>query len=294
MLPHRGYGLVVRTPRPILRGAVALLAGTVVVGCSSSDDSTPQSSRDPGVAHVHGLGVDPADGMLYAATHYGLFRVPDKGTAVRVAGRFQDTMGFTVAGPGDFLGSGHPDPKEQGLPPRLGLIESTDRGETWKPLSLSGETDFHALHAVSGSVYGWDSGSGRLMVSTDRRSWQTRSTVGLLDFAVSPTDPQEILATTQQGLARSADGGRTFSASGPLLAYLAWPTAADLWAVSPDGAVSHSADAGRTWEPRGKLPGQPQALAVVADVIYAAVAGDGIYLSSDGGRTFAVRYRYQQ
>jgi hypothetical protein len=240
------------------------------------------------------LGVDPADGMLYAATHYGLFRLPASGAAVRVAGRFQDTMGFTVAGPGDFLGSGHPDPKEQGLPPRLGLIESNDRGETWKALSLAGETDFHALHAVAGSVYGWDSGSGRLMVSKDRRTWQTLSTLGLLDFAVNPTNPQDILATTQQGLARSADGGRTFTSSGPLLAYLAWPAAADLWAVNPDGALSHSADAGRTWQPRGQLSGQPQALAVVAGVVYAAVAGDGIYMSSDAGRTFDVRYRYQQ
>ena len=280
--------------RRIVLGAVVLLSSSVVVGCASSGGTSGPQPRDPGVAHVHGLGVDPADGMLYAATHHGLFRLPDRGAAVRVAGRFQDTMGFTVAGPGDFLGSGHPDPKEQGLPPRLGLIESTDRGETWTALSLSGETDFHALHAVGDAVYGWDSGSGRLMVSTDRRTWQSRSTLGLLDFAVHPTDPQQILATVQRGLTRSADGGRSFTGAGPVLAYLAWPAAADLWGVSPDGSVSHSSDSGRTWQPRGQLPGQPQALAVVAGVVYAGVADDGIYTSSDGGRTFAVRYRYQQ
>ena len=245
------------------------------------------------MAHVHGLGVDPADGTLYAATHYGLFRIPTTGTAVRVANRFQDTMGFTVAGPADFLGSGHPDPQAD-LPPRLGLIESTDRGETWTALSLSGQADFHALHAVGGTVYGWDSGTGRFMVSTDRRSWQTRSTLELLDFAVNPTNPDEILATTQQGLARSADGGRTFTPRGPVQMYLAWPQPAALWAVSPAGDVSVSADAGRTWDARGRLPRQPQALTVVESTVYVAVADAGIYESTDGGRTFSVRYRYHQ
>ncbi len=26
---------------------------------------------EPGLEHTHGLGVDPADGVLYAATHFG-------------------------------------------------------------------------------------------------------------------------------------------------------------------------------------------------------------------------------
>lgn len=43
--------------------------------------------------------VDPADGVLYAATHYGLFRIPETGPATRGAGRLQDTMGPTVVGP---------------------------------------------------------------------------------------------------------------------------------------------------------------------------------------------------
>jgi hypothetical protein len=49
------------------------------------------------------------------------------------------------------------------------------------------------------------------MVSSDREKWESRSTLALRDFAVSPTDPDAVLATTERGLARSADGGRTFS-----------------------------------------------------------------------------------
>lgn len=274
------------------RGPVLACVVLLVAGCGGSAPDKPSSAAPTaGLAHVHGIGVDPADGVLYAATHHGLFRIPATGDAVQVAGRAQDTMGFTVAGAGDFLGSGHPDPKAGG-PHALGLIRSTDRGETWTSLSLAGEADFHALHAVGGSVYGWDAGTGRLMVSADRTTWQVRSTTRLLDFAVHPSDPLLLVATTQDGLARSRDGGRSFVAGGPLLAFLSWPTANELWGVAPDGTVSVSADAGRTWTRRGLLPGQPEALAVVGTTVYAAVSADAIYVSVDGGRTFSVRHRY--
>ena len=84
---------------------------------------------DPGPVHVHGLGINPADDALFIATHTGLFRVAgDSRNAARVADRYQDTMGFSVVGPNRFLGSGHPDAREQGQPPLLGLIQSTRRG----------------------------------------------------------------------------------------------------------------------------------------------------------------------
>jgi hypothetical protein len=58
-----------------------------LAACTSTPAATPgpRPSPDIGFEHVHGLGVDPADGMLYAATHYGLFRVPEVGEAERVA-----------------------------------------------------------------------------------------------------------------------------------------------------------------------------------------------------------------
>jgi len=116
-------------PRPRLLGAVALVAALIACGAASPRAAAPSGPAfpDPGVVHVHGPGVDPADGVLYAATHYGLFRIPETGPATRVADRFQDTMGFTVVGPRTFLGSGHPDfAKDPDLPPRLRLIRSAD------------------------------------------------------------------------------------------------------------------------------------------------------------------------
>ncbi len=265
---------------------------------AGSPGSTGFQGTDPGVAHVHGLGVDPADGVLYAATHYGLFRLPEQGKATRVAGRMQDTMGFTVAGPRTFLGSGHPDfAKDPHLPPRLGLIRSTDAAESWQSVSLGGKVDFHALHTAHGRIYGWDAGSGRLMVSADQgRTWETRSTLGLRDFAVSPGDPEELLATTERGLARSTDGGRTWTAvpGAPVLAVLSWPRPDALYGVAPNGTVQHSPDGGVGWTTRGSAGGAPEALTVDdrdgRQTLYVAVRDRGVLASHDGGRTFTSRY----
>ncbi len=195
--------------------AVAVSVAVVWSGDGSGSDPDQASSALPpldfetGVVHVHGLGVDPGDGVLYAATHSGLFRVPAEGKATRVANRAQDTMGFSIVGPGKFIGSGHPDFREDDVrPPLLGLIESDDRGETWDRISLHGKADFHALHAAHGKVYGYDSTSRTFMVSENRKDWDRRSVLPMADFAVDPIDPDTILATTERGVVRSTDGGR--------------------------------------------------------------------------------------
>ena len=51
---------------------------------------------------THELG-EPADGSLIVATRYGSFRLPaGDGDAERIGDSYQDTMGFTVAGPDHF------------------------------------------------------------------------------------------------------------------------------------------------------------------------------------------------
>ncbi len=261
-------------------------------GSGSSLEAFP--GADPGVVHVHGLGVDPGDGMLYAATHLGLFRIPESGKATRVANRYQDTMGFTVTGPGTFLGSGHPDLREEKLPVLLGLIESTDRAQTWQSRSLLGEVDFHALHAVHDKVYGYDSTSSTLMVSADKKTWDRRAKLPMRDFAVSPADPDTLVATTERGAVRSLDGGRKFTPlAAPALSVLAWDQPNELFGLSPTGQVLVSTDAGDTWDRRGKLDGEPEAVTVAGGRIYASLFKDGIYQSDDGGRTWTLRYRDQ-
>ena len=288
------------------RGWLALVAGVAAASLSLTSctagagrhDAAVPTGPDVGLEHVHGLGVDPADGVLYAASHFGLWRIPEGEEATRVANRFQDTMGFTVVGPGTFLASGHPDFRmDPDLPTRLGLIRSTDEGRTWQSISLSGEADFHELQAAHGNVYGWDAASGRLLVSADDgRTWETRSTLGLRDLVVGPGDPLTLLATTEVGLVRSGDGGRTWEQvpGAPSLAVVAWPSVDSTYGVTADGVVQHSDDGGRTWIPRGTVGGEPEALAVPlldgVERLYVAVSGRGILASDDGGATFTVRY----
>jgi hypothetical protein len=118
-MARAGSGRQGRTAAPATRPigrrrarlTVALVLLMVGAGCSGGDRAAAPSqavAEDPGVVHVHGLGINPRDGALFAATHTGLFVIGD-GTATRVTERFQDTMGFTVVGPDYFLGSGHPD-----------------------------------------------------------------------------------------------------------------------------------------------------------------------------------------
>lgn len=96
-------------------------AAVAVRGSCSSDGADAgkdTAAGDPGTGHLHGLGVDPADGTVYAAGHLGLFRFSD-GKALCVADRAQDLMGFTITGPSVFLSSGHPSPAGAPPPTRL-------------------------------------------------------------------------------------------------------------------------------------------------------------------------------
>ncbi len=135
MSPSERSGCVHEEVRP--RAQLAALLLLVVSACSSGAGSTTSEGNDsapaPQMEHIHGIGVDPENGAIYAGTHYGLFRIED-GTATRVADRVQDFMGFTVAGPDHFLASGHPG-EGQGGHSSVGLIESTDGGQTWQELS---------------------------------------------------------------------------------------------------------------------------------------------------------------
>ena len=272
---------------------IALLV-VAVLGYLAFRDGGSETTAGAGaeLEHVHGLGVDPEEGTLYAGTHYGLFRLTADGKGTRVADRVQDFMGFTVAGPDHFLASGHPG-AGQDAPSSLGLIESTDGGQTWQPLSLAGEADFHALEYRHGSVYGLNALTGDFMVSDDKTTWQTRSSQPMADFAVSPDDPDVIVATTEQGLASSDDGGRTFTLvrGAPLLLLVSWAEDGTLVGVGPEGTVYVRAGDGEDWQRRGVLDSAPEALAAVSSEEIYAAAGGAVLVSADGGRGFAVRYQ---
>jgi hypothetical protein len=281
--------IVFRHPRPAV-AVTAFAAGAALLlsSCGTSDSPAPPGAPDAAeettLGHVHGLGVDPADGTLYVASHSGVFRIADDGTE-RVADRWQDTMGFAVAGPGHFLGSGHPDLRER-LPSSLGLIESTDRAETWKAVSLSGDADLHAIEPVGERIYAYDAVSGSLLMTIDRKDWTMISTQPVYDLAANPAELGTVYATTGRGaFVRSVDGQPPRPVPGaPTLTAIDWEPDGPLVGVAPDGTVMTSTDAIR-WQERLQLDGPAQALDAV-DGRWHAATESGVYESGDDGRTW--------
>jgi hypothetical protein len=275
----------------VLLGIVgAALVGALIAVSAFRDESTSSgdAAEDLGPVHVHGLGVNPADRALYIATHTGMWRLaPDATKAEPVGENRQDTMGFTIAAPDHFLGSGHPDNLDE--PPLLGLIESFDRGATWKPISLAGSADFHVLRANGARVYGYDVSRRRLLVSNDGgRTWAERSLrAPLLDLAPDPTAPRRLVAATGDGLLVSADAGTTWKRIGDEIGLIAWPSTERLYLATAKGDVLLSTSAGSAWRRVGGLGGQPSAFfARTARDLFAALHNGQIVRSHDAGRSW--------
>jgi hypothetical protein len=274
-----------------VRALLAVGAATLVLvlaGCAGAGDEVSRGD-DVGPEHVHGLGVNPADGALYIATHTGLFRMPrGSDDSERVGDRLQDTMGFAVAGPDLFLGSGHPDLRDD-LPPLLGLIESTDAGRSWTPISLLGEADFHALRVSGSRVVGYDASGGRIMASDDGgREWKLLGNPGeVVDLALDPDDPTRIVATGGTGVITTNDEGRTWTRLLADAEILTWPVADALYGFSSDGGVAVSRDRGASWEPIGDLGEPAAATATGPDTLIVALHDGRIVSSEDGGASWA-------
>jgi hypothetical protein len=265
--------------RCLLPAAAIIIASAVgLAACTAGTEATPSAD----LGHVHGLGVDPSNGETYAATHNGVWLVPTgklpssfpanepdpSGAPRQIADRAQDTMGFTVARPGLLLASGHPDPADTDSPANLGLIASTNRANTWEPVSLSGEADFHDLEVVElpdGQlrVYGYDNGT--IKVSDDNgQTWTDRSRIEARDLAADPASPDRLYATTQQGLVVSDDGGVSFTVvddAPALFLVTVTPDEGTLVGIDTDGAIWTRA--GDSWTEHGTTVGVPEALAFV-------------------------------
>ena len=276
------------------RIAVVSVAAALLAGCGGREDEfrPPAADADPGVVHVHGLGRNPADGSLMIATHTGLFRLArDAKEPIRVAGHYQDTMGFAVTGPDRFLGSGHPGTGSED-PPFLGLIESDDGGGEWRPISLRGEVDFHVLEASGRTVYGYgsdfESQEARFLRSEDGgRGWKRLAPPeALLSLAIDPVDAAHIVALGEQRGWVSRDGGERWRPLAVPGGLVAWTKELGLVAVDGQGVVRHAGRPAGEWEEVGSLDGTPAALEGVDDELLAATHDSRVLSSLDGGESW--------
>jgi len=113
---------------------------------------------------------------------------------------------------------------------------------------------------------------------------------------VSPTDPQQLVLGTHGGLYVSSDGGRHWrfdALAGNDAMNLARPGGKTVWLAGHD-AFKKSTDGGASWRdvrPTGLPSLDIHGFAVSPReprLLYAAVAGRGLYRSRDGGRSFSL------
>ncbi|TFD32262.1 F510_1955 family glycosylhydrolase [Cryobacterium cryoconiti] len=302
----------------ITLGLAAVLAGCTPAPAAPATGATDtDATTTAAFEHIHGLGADPSTGATYAGTHQGVWQIPTDllpDTYLTGApdaaltgptpsdGPAFDAMGFTVAAPGLLLASGHPGSGQSTLKaPNVGLISSEDAASTWTNVSLAGETDFHDLDAValeSGAlrVYGYDAAAGTVSISDDDgASWSSGAAASLRDLAADPADPDQVFATTENGLVRSDDAGRTFGpvSDAPML-YLIdvqdTTAGGGVVGISPEGVVWYQATRSGIWTRGGQTEGTPEALAFVggSEPWLLAADGRGVVASDDFGLTWTV------
>jgi Sortilin, neurotensin receptor 3, len=308
----------VRAPLVALLALPALLA---LAGCGGDDPpetaatstptpnpTTPAETAEPGSAanaFIGSLAVDPDDGTLMLGTGLGLFRA-DKGasTAERVTGELTTPDGagpvssnlvVRYAGPGDLLGSGHPE--GGGLPENLGLMRSADAGDTWESVAELGEADFHILQARGDRVVAVRAEQSDVQVSSDGgRSFDARTAPDTpLDVAFDPDDPSRMVVATRQGTFSSEDEGKSWRPRDPIPSdQLAWAAPDALYRSDPGGLIKVSADGGATWKDRGNVGLTVNELAADGDgTLYASMAGGEVHTSTDGGASWKRLLRLQ-
>jgi hypothetical protein len=219
------------------RGLVAIALVLPLTGCASSVAVDDLSS----LSHVHNIVLH--DDRVLLGSHEGLFTPSEGADWTRIGDEF-DVMALTKVN-GELLASGHPGPGFD-FPDPVGLLASSDGGETWEARSLVGEVDFHLLEASGSTVIGVAANYGVLLKSTDSGvSWSSLDVPALTDLAIDPADPDTIVLATETGLQRSSDGGLTFALTRttikPIL--LDW-SASDLFGATEDSVWRWSDELG--------------------------------------------------
>ncbi len=193
----------------------------------------------------------------------------------------------------------------------LGLLRSTDGGETWNGYGNVSDSFFTlaADPASATTLYAGNASGSGIFKSTDGGAHWTTINKGLppnqgatgalplvLGVAVDPAHSTTLSAGTYgNGLYRSTDGGSNWSSIGSgmrttYVSALAFEPSSTLVAATYGGGVYQSADGGDTWAPSSagldvgivnSLLFDPAAPGTVSAALF-----DGVYRSPDGGGTW--------
>jgi uncharacterized protein (DUF305 family) len=244
-------------------------SGSAAEGDASASPSVVDLSTP--LDHVHA--VVYSEGSLLVGTHTGVVVVDPVTGAVAARGASRDDfMGLAGSG-GTLVASGHPGAGST-LPDPVGLLRSLDAGETWEPVSLTGEIDFHAL-AIDGDRVAGAATTGELLYSEDAGS--TWTSIASAEATALTWFDGHLWISDGSALAKWMPGAASLAPAGESAALL---IAADaqgerLWVVQGDGTVVTSAD-GASWTEAGSVP-EAASMAASADAAY-VVTPERVYV----------------
>ena len=163
-------------------------------------------------------------------------------------------------------------------------------------MSRLGEADLHKIVLRHDRLYAFDAVLGALLVSTDGgKTFTERFTPPelIIDFEVDPVDPDRIVASTERRIFRSEDGGKAWRPmEGGDGTRLAWPAPDALYRAEKDGTILLSKTGGDSFEPVGKVEGEPYKFKAVApEHLYLALSDGTIVETEDGGARWTEAFR---
>jgi hypothetical protein len=201
----------------------------------SKDETNEEAKKNPGIEfiikakpqtieHVHGIGYPGNDEGLYVATHHGI-KIFTEGSWYETQGENHDYMGFQAVEDG-FYASGHPE-EGSSLKNPLGLVKSTNYGESLEKTAFYGESDFHFMAASykGGALYLINEQSnskleaGVYVSKGKSNSWEPLALKGMESntlgmIAVHPEKGGTFAMSTKDGVFVSEDYGKTIQEIG--------------------------------------------------------------------------------
>ncbi|MGW5981662.1 F510_1955 family glycosylhydrolase [Bacillus mycoides] len=171
------------------------------------------------IEHIHGIGYARNMPGVSIATHSGI-KVYQNGKWLETTTELHDYMGFQATKNG-FFASGHPEPGANFKNP-LGLMKSSDGGNTLEKLAFYGESDFHnlAVGYNTEAIYLYNERpnsklqQGFYFSTNSGQEWKNSKLQGLSStihsFSVHPDQSSVIAVSAKDGVYLSTDYGNTF------------------------------------------------------------------------------------
>lgn len=197
-----------------------LIAFSIFAAACTDQKTDGQNNTEGTFSHIHGLGYTGDGKRLFVPVHDGI-KIYSDGKWTDAPGDKHDYMGFSMVNNG-FYSSGHPAPGTTYKNP-LGLVKSTDDGNSITVLALEGETDFHGMSVsyLTHTIYVFNPEPNSMMrqagmfySENEGKSWKKSRMSGvrgqIVALAAHPSQASVVALGAETGAYLSDDFGQTF------------------------------------------------------------------------------------